>query len=83
MSTTNTKNLVQLKPSDLFLVTKSDIVYSQSANGKYHAWRVTSIKKDWKRDPDRVEIGLKHGLRHCYKLTNINCVGSNMFWEAL
>ena len=34
-------------------------------------WRakVTSVKR-WKREPDRVEIGLKHGLYAYGKITN-------------
>lgn len=81
MSTTRVKNLEQLKPSDLHQVAKSDILYSQSANGKYHAWRVTSIKKRWKRNPERVDIGLKHGLHYYFTLTNLNCPAAKVFWE--
>ena len=47
------------------------IIYQSNAtnaDGTLRRWKVTSVKV-WKRDPSRVEIGIKHGLRTFDKLT--------------
>lgn len=44
---------------------QNDIIYSNSDNSK---WKVTSVKV-WKRNPSRIEIGLKHGL---YTFAKVN-----------
>jgi hypothetical protein len=43
-------------------------VHNRNKAGDYQRWRVTSVKT-WKRNPDRVEIGIKHGL---YSYDKIN-----------
>ena len=38
-------------------------VSHRNADGTPQRWRVTSVKT-WKRNPGRVQVGLKYGLRH-------------------
>jgi len=45
-----------------------DIIFH---NGK--RFKVTSVKR-WKREPDRIEIGLKYGLYQYYRILNSDLV---------
>lgn len=53
------------------LISKGDLLYHRSARqagGREPSRaKVTSIKK-WVRDPSRIEIGLKHGLRDTFRI---------------
>lgn len=50
---------------------KGDVIYAKEmpdAKGKPSRWKVTSVKT-YKRDPNRILIGLKHGLYDYAKIT--------------
>ena len=50
-----------------------DMLYHQSnknADGTPQRWRVNGKVKRWKRDPDKIEIPIKHGLYSFDYLTN-------------
>jgi hypothetical protein len=38
-------------------------VSNRNSDGTPQRWRVTNVKT-WKRNPSRVQVGLKYGLRH-------------------
>ncbi len=42
---------------------------ANNADGSPQRWRVIGRPKTWKRSPERVEVPLKHGLRHFAHLT--------------
>lgn len=54
------------------LISQGDLLYhrnARQAGGKEPSRaKVTSIKK-WVRDPGRIEIGLKHGLRDTFRIS--------------
>jgi len=49
-----------------------DLLYSKkhiNADGSPMRARVTGAVKTWKRDPSRVKVPMKHGLKNCFYLT--------------
>ena len=47
-----------LKPGDVL-----HFELRQNADGTCERWRVNGRVQTWKRDPDRIRIPVKHGLR--------------------
>jgi len=41
---------------------------NKNADGTPQRWRVTSVKT-WKRDSNRIRVGVKHGLRNYDQIT--------------
>lgn len=44
--------------------------YHKNSNGSCAGWRVNGKVMTWKRDSDRVEVPLKHGLHDFFTLSN-------------
>ena len=44
-------------------------VRHRNADGSPQRWKVNGRVKTWKRDPDRVEVPMKHGMKTCDYLT--------------
>ena len=51
-------------------------VSQRNADGSPQKWRVNGAVKTWKRDPTRVRVPLKYGLRSCDYLTehDLDCL---------
>ena len=45
-------------------------LYQKNADGTPQRWRVFGNVKRWKRDTDRIQVPIKHGLRSHDYLTN-------------
>lgn len=55
-------------------LTQGDEIHNQflkNADGTCQRWRVTSVKT-WKRDPNRIRVGLKRGLKEYGSLDERN-----------
>lgn len=48
-----------------------DMVY-RNVDGTPQRWRVNGAPKTWKRNPNRVTVPIKHGLKDCSYLTELS-----------
>ena len=42
----------------------------KNADGSCQRWKVNGIPQTWKRDPNRVRVPVKHGLKSYDQITN-------------
>jgi hypothetical protein len=60
--------LAALHPGDTLHHTRA-----ANADGTPLRARVNGRMRTWKRDPDRFQLPMKHGLRHCFYIDQTDC----------
>jgi len=48
--------------------------FNKNADGTPQRWRVNGIVKRWKKNPNRIKVPVKHGLRNCDYLTETDLI---------